>query len=119
MFYVPKDAIYRRVSRRKFLELGGSYGVPVAPRLLLSGKALLGVTVFSPGPFTNDRGAVPDRLVAPHAGAGVGLEYQTHLSHFAVGLDTMVRYSLVSPPAGEGKSGIASIAILPRVRYVF
>ena len=24
MFYVPKDAIYRRVSRRKFLELGGS-----------------------------------------------------------------------------------------------
>jgi multiple sugar transport system substrate-binding protein len=24
MFYVPKDAVYRRVSRRKFLELGGS-----------------------------------------------------------------------------------------------
>src|SRR5262245_15672682 len=23
MFYVPKDAIYRRISRRKFLELGG------------------------------------------------------------------------------------------------
>jgi hypothetical protein len=102
-----------------FLELGGSYGVAVAPRLLLTGKAVLGVSLFSPGPFTNDVGAVPDRLVAPHAGAGVGLEYQTHLSHFAVGLDTMVRYSFVSRPAGEGKGGIASLAILPRVRYVF
>src|SRR5687768_15246085 len=27
MFIVPKDAVYRRVSRRKFLELGGSAAV--------------------------------------------------------------------------------------------
>jgi multiple sugar transport system substrate-binding protein len=27
MFYVPKDAVYRRISRRKFLELGGSAAV--------------------------------------------------------------------------------------------
>jgi len=102
-----------------FLELGGSYGVPVAPRLLLSGKALLGVTLFSPGPFTDDAGGVPNQLIAPHAGAGIGLEYQTHLAHFTLGLDTIVRYSLVSRPAGQGKAGIASLAILPRVRYVF
>lgn len=102
-----------------FLELGGSYGVPVAPRLLLSGKALLGVTLFSPGPFTDDSGAVPNQLVAPHAGAGIGLEYQTRLAHFTLGLDTILRYSLVSRPAGQGKAGIASLAILPRVRYVF
>ena len=93
--------------------------MPVAPRLLLSGKALLGVTVFSPGPFTNDSGSVPDQLVAPHGGAGLSLEYQTHLNHFAVGLDTILRYSLVSRSGGAGKSGIASLAILPRVRYVF
>jgi hypothetical protein len=102
-----------------FLELGGSYGVPLVPRLLLTGKALLGVTVFSPGPFTNDAGGVPDQVLAPHAGAGIGLEYQTHLNHFAVGIDTIVRYSLLSRPAGEGKTGIASLAVLPRVRYVF
>jgi hypothetical protein len=100
-----------------FVELGGSYWMALAPRLLLSGKALLGVTMFSPGPFTNDTGSVPDQVIAPHAGAGVGLEYQTH-SHFTLGLDTIVRYSLVSRPA-EGKTGIASLAVLPRVRYVF
>jgi hypothetical protein len=102
-----------------FLELGGSYGVPVAPRLLLSAKVLLGVTLFSPGPFTDAGGAVQDRVLAPHAGAGVGLEYQTHLTHFAVGLDAIVRYSLASDPSSGGKTGIASLAILPRVRYVF
>ncbi|HYZ88920.1 MAG TPA: adventurous gliding motility protein CglE [Myxococcales bacterium] len=101
-----------------FVELGGSVGAAVMPRLLLSAKAVLGMTVFSPGPFTNDSGAVRDQMIAPHAGAGVALEYQTH-SHFAVGFDTLLRYSLVSRPAGGGKTGIASLALLPRVRYVF
>ncbi|HWE22970.1 MAG TPA: adventurous gliding motility protein CglE [Myxococcales bacterium] len=100
-----------------FLEIGGSYGAAVAPRLLVTGRALVGATVFSPAPFTNESTGVPDQLIAPHAGGGVGLEYQTHLSHFVVGLDGIVRYSLVSRP--DGKTGIASLAILPRVKYVF
>ena len=102
-----------------FLEAGGSYGVWVAPRLLLSGKVMGGMTVFSPGPFTrNDGTTVPDRVIAPHAGAGVALEYQTRLDHFAVGLDTAVRYSLPKRVDG-GQGGIASLAVVPRIRYVF
>jgi hypothetical protein len=61
---------------------------------------------------------VPDHLIAPHAGAGLGLEYGTH-DHFAVALDTMMRYSLVSRGTSSGHSGITSLAILPRLRYVF
>jgi hypothetical protein len=103
-----------------FLEAGGSYGVWVAPRLLLSGKVMGGMTVFSPGPFTrNDGTTVPDRVIAPHAGVGVALEYQTRLDHFAVGLDTAVRYSLPKRVDGAGQSGIASLAVVPRIRYVF
>jgi hypothetical protein len=103
-----------------FLEAGGSYGVWVAPRLLLSGKVMGGMTVFSPGPFTrNDGTTVPDRVIAPHAGVGLALEYQTRLDHFGVGLDTAVRYSLPKRADGAGQGGIASLAVVPRIRYVF
>jgi microcystin-dependent protein len=100
-----------------FIEAGGSYDVAIAPRLSWSLKATAGMTLFSPGPFTSAGGAVPDQLMAPHAGGGVGLEYATH-DHFAVGVDTMMRYSLVSRATG-GHSGIATLVILPRIRYVF
>ena len=103
-----------------FLEAGGSYGVWFAPRLLLSGKVMGGMTVFSPGPFTrNDGTTVPDRVIAPHAGVGLALEYQTRLDHFGVGLDTAVRYSLPKRADGAGQGGIASLAVVPRIRYVF
>ena len=101
-----------------FVELGASYGTWMSRRLLLSGKAAFGVTLFSPGPFTRGA-AVPDRSTAPHAGAGVGLEYDTRLSHFAIGLDAMLRYSLAARPDTGGRQGIASLALMPRVRYVF
>jgi microcystin-dependent protein len=100
-----------------FIEVGGSYSFALATRLSWSLKATAGMTLFSPGPFTSAGGAVPDQLMAPHAGGGVGLEYATH-DHFAVGVDTMMRYSLVSRATG-GHSGIATLAILPRIRYVF
>ena len=90
----------------------------MARRLLLSGKLLGGVTLLSPGPFTRGA-AVPDRVVAPHAGAGLGLDYDTRLAHFAVGLDAIVRYSLAARPDLGGKAGIASLALVPRIRYVF
>jgi hypothetical protein len=102
-----------------FLEAGGSYGAWVAPRLLLSGKVMGGMTLFSPGPFTQKDGTVPDRVIAPHAGVGVALEYQTRLDHFAVGLETAVRYSLPRRVEGAGQGGIASLSVVPRIRYVF
>ena len=103
-----------------FLEAGGSYGVWATPRLLLSGKVMGGMTLFSPGPFTqNDGATVPDRVIAPHAGVGVAVDYQTRLDHFAVGFDTAVRYSLPRRVDGAGQGGIASLALVPRIRYVF
>jgi hypothetical protein len=103
-----------------FLEVGGSYGYRLASRLLLSGKLMGGISFFSPGPFTlKDGSTVADQVTAPHAGAGVGLEYGTRLDHFAVGLDAVVRYSLAAVPDGRGRTGIASVALVPRVRYVF
>ncbi|MFL5311484.1 MAG: adventurous gliding motility protein CglE [Myxococcales bacterium] len=102
-----------------FLEAGGSYGMWVAPRLLLSGKVMGGLTLFSPGPFTQKDGTVPDRAIGPHAGVALALEYQTRLDHFVVGLDTAVRYSLPRRVQGAGEGGIASLAVVPGIRYVF
>jgi hypothetical protein len=103
-----------------FLEVGGSYGAPIGPRLLLSGKVAAGVTLFSPGPFTRRDGVtVPDALLAPHAGAGLALDYDTRLDHFGVGVDALVRYSVVTRPDGSGRSGVASLALMPRIRYLF
>ena len=100
-----------------FLEVGASTGTWLTRRLLVSGKLMGGMTLLSPGPFTLGA-AVPEQAIAPHAGAGLGLEYKTRLDHFGVGLDAILRYSLASRPDG-GKGGIASLALLPRIRYVF
>ncbi|HEX9602486.1 MAG TPA: hypothetical protein VF973_01965, partial [Myxococcales bacterium] len=63
------------------------------------------------------RGAT--EAIGPHAGAGLGLDYKTRLDHFGVGLEAILRYSLAPRPDGGGKGGIASLALLPRIRYVF
>jgi hypothetical protein len=102
-----------------FVELGASYGVPLASRALVSGKLVGGLTLFSPGPFTRKDGAVPEASFAPHAGAGLSVDYATRLDHFAVGLDALARYSFVSRPDGSARAGIASLALMPRIRYVF
>jgi len=96
-----------------FLELGFAYGFGIAPRTTLSAKVLGGFTDLSPGPVQS-HGAVPDHVPGVHAGAGVALDYSTRLDHFAVGIDavfreTFARYSLRLP----------SLAVMPRVRYVF
>ncbi len=100
--------------------MGASTGTWLTRRLLLSGKLMGGMTLLSPGPFTRKDGTtVPDQAIAPHAGAGLGLEYKTRLDHFGIGLAAILRYSLASRPDGGGKDGIASLALLPRIRYVF
>lgn len=102
-----------------FLEVGASSGTQIAPRTLLSGKVLGGVGIFSPGPFARLDGSVPGRVVAPHLGVGVGIDYDTHLDHFSVGVDALARYSVATRPDNQGRSAIASVALMPRIRYVF
>jgi hypothetical protein len=96
-----------------FLEVGLSYGVPVAARTLVGLKLLGGFTDLSPGPVQRN-GTVPDHMLGPHAGAGLSLDYDTQLDHFAVGLDALVRETF----AGSSLK-IPSLAVMPRIRYVF
>jgi hypothetical protein len=96
-----------------FLEVGLAYGFPVAARMLVGLKLLGGFTDLSPGPVRRD-GTVPDHMLGPHAGAGLSLDYDTQLDHFAVGLDALVRETF----AGSSLK-VTSLAVMPRIRYVF
>jgi hypothetical protein len=96
-----------------FLELGLSYGFPVAARTLVGLKLLGGLTDLSPGPVLRN-GTVPDHVLGPHAGAGLSLDYDTQLDHFAIGLDALVRETFAS-----SSLKIPSLAVMPRIRYVF
>jgi hypothetical protein len=95
-----------------FLELGFSYGFPIATRTLLSVKLLGGFTDLSPGPVQRN-GAVPDHVPGLHAGAGLALDYDTRLDHFAIGIDAVVRETFARSVR------IPSLAVMPRIRYVF
>ncbi|HUJ29036.1 MAG TPA: adventurous gliding motility protein CglE [Myxococcales bacterium] len=97
-----------------FLEAGASYGFPVLLRTLLSLKLVAGYTDLSPGPVVTSNGNVPDHVPGFHFGGGVSADYDTHLDHFAIGMDlllryTMARYSMTMP----------SVTFTPRIRYVF
>jgi len=95
-----------------FLELGLIRSFPIAERLAISLKALGGFTDLSPGPVrTGD--TVPDHVPGFHAGAGASFDYATRLDHFAVGLETVVRQTF----ARDLK--LTSVAVMPRIRYVF
>jgi hypothetical protein len=96
-----------------FLELGASYGMSLAPRTLLSLKLLGGFTDLSPGPVRKD-GAVPDHVFGLHLGSGFGLDYDTRLDHFAVGLDAVFRYTFT-----RDSLAVPTLAVMPRIRYVF
>jgi hypothetical protein len=96
-----------------FLELGASYGVPLLPRTLLSLKLLGGYTDLSPGPVQSN-GAVPDHLGGFHAGAGLAFDYDTQLDHFTVGLDAIFRETFAKQDLK-----LPSLAVMPRIRYVF
>ena len=111
-----------------FVEVGASYGLPVALRALLSLKMVGGFTDLSPGP-KQDSGTVPNHVPGFHMGAGIAFDYDTHLDHFAVGLDLLVRYSLArysptlttNPPTFGPPQwfGLPSLAVMPRIRYIF
>jgi hypothetical protein len=85
------------------------------------GKVVAGVTDLSPGPVLNGS-TVPDHLPGFHFGAGAALDYDTHLEHFAVGFDALFRYTLARYTAAGGNSQtlrLPSLAVMPRIRYVF
>jgi hypothetical protein len=96
-----------------FLELGISYGFAIAARTTLGAKVLGGFTDLSPGPVQAN-GAVPDHVPGLHAGAGLFLDYDTRLDHFAVGIDTVMRETF----ARYGVR-LPSLVLMPRIRYVF
>ena len=104
-----------------FVEGGLSYGFPVGLRSLLSLKLVGGFTDLSPGPVRNGT-SVPDHLPGFHLGAGAAFDYDTHLDHFAVGIDALLRYTLAkyTPAGGTSQTlGLPSLAVMPRIRYVF
>ena len=104
-----------------FFEGGGAYGMPVADRLLFSARLLAGLTDLSPGPVKSGD-SVPDHILGFHLGSGLSLDYDTHLDHFGVGIDALVRYTFARySPAGQGPQtlGLPTLAIMPRLRYVF
>ena len=96
-----------------FVELGFSYGFPVAARMLMGVKVVGGYTDLSPGPVQQN-GSVPDHVPGVHAGAGFTLDYDTRLDHFGIGLDTLVRETFA-----RDSLRIPSLAVMPRIRYVF
>jgi hypothetical protein len=104
-----------------FLELGASYGIPLAPRLLLSGMVVGGVTNLTPGPVLDSLlNTVPDNQFGFHGGAGLALDYDTRLDHFSVGLDALFRYTIAKRPGNDSSSlGVPSLSVMPRLRYVF
>jgi hypothetical protein len=104
-----------------FAELGGSFGLPITRRALVSLKLLGGFTDLSPGPVSNASG-VPEHLPGFHFGAGLSLDYDTHLDHFAVGFDVLGRltFARYSPPQEQAQTLVVpSLAVMPRIRYVF
>lgn len=104
-----------------FVEGGASYGFPVFLRALLSLKFVAGFSDLSPGPVRNGS-TVPDHLPGFHVGSGLAFDYDTHLDHFAVGIDALFRYTLAkyTPSGGSAQTlGLPSLAVMPRIRYVF
>jgi len=95
-----------------FLELGVAWAFPVVERFSISLKGLGGLTDLSPGPVRRND-SVPDHVSGFHAGAGLSFDYDTRLDHFGVGLDAVARRTFA--PGFK----LTSVAVMPRIRYVF
>jgi hypothetical protein len=93
-----------------FLDATIAYLIRVGPRLYLAPKIAGGYTLLDPPPVTDNAGAPIG--AGPNVGAGVGIEYATHMDHFSIGLDVFWRMVLAGP-------GIQSFQIFPRVKYTF
>jgi hypothetical protein len=86
------------------------YRFHIAPRFYIEPKIVGGYTLMEPAPVKDDAGA-PIRS-GPNAGAGLGIEYATHMDHFSIGFDVTWRMIMAGP-------GIQSLQFFPRVKYTF
>lgn len=88
------------------IELGVRVGAPeFLPRMFPYGVVTGGYTIITPQVFYGAPGG------SGHFGVGGGVQYGTRLDGLSVGLELLFRYTF-SP-------GIGSLAIYPRVAYVF
>ena len=96
-----------------FFEAGARYRYELIPRFSVSGLAQLGYAIMAPGPLVDP--ANPTQAASLNSGfsvgVGVGIDYATRLDHFWVGVDVIL-HDVLSVP-------VFSVAIAPRMRYVF
>ncbi|MCI0571416.1 MAG: adventurous gliding motility protein CglE [Myxococcaceae bacterium] len=90
-----------------FLDASAAYLLPIADRVYLTPKLLVGFTLMDPSPTEGAAGS----MSGPNVGVGLGVEYATFMDHFSIGADVSVR--LVVGP------NIPAVAIFPRVKYTF
>jgi hypothetical protein len=92
-----------------FLDVTAAYLFQLASRFYLSPKLAVGYTLLDPPPVQNSANeGISSGL---NGGVGLGVEYATHMDHFSIGADAMVRF-VVGP-------NIPTVAIYPRVKYTF
>lgn len=98
-----------------FLDLTAAYLFKVAERFYISPKLAGGWTFLDPAPVPKGTPATVEALERVESGAnvggGVGVEYATHMDHFSIGADALVRM-VVGP-------NIPTVAIFARVKYTF
>ncbi|MGA9521361.1 MAG: adventurous gliding motility protein CglE [Myxococcaceae bacterium] len=87
-----------------FLDVTAAYLFPVVDRFYIAPKIAAGYTLLDPEPVAGFTGGA-------NIGGGIGFEYATHMDHFTIGADALVRY-VVGP-------NIPAISIFPRVKYTF
>jgi hypothetical protein len=87
-----------------FFDLTAAYLFRLADRFYLAPKLAAGYTLLNPAPL-------PGVTSGVNLGGGIGVEYATHMDHFSIGADALVRF--ITGP------NITTIAIFPRVKYTF
>lgn len=92
-----------------FLNLTAAYMFKMVERFYFSPKLTGGYTLLEPAPVKDS--SLKAVSNGPNMGAGVGIEYATHMDHFSIGADVTARY-VIGP-------NILGLAIFPRVKYTF
>lgn len=87
-----------------FLDVTAAYLFTPLDRFYIGPKIAAGYTLLDPEP-------VPGFSGGANVGGGLSIEYATHMDHFTIGADALVRY-VIGP-------NIPSVSIFPRVKYTF
>ncbi len=92
-----------------FLDVTAAYLFPVMERFYIAPKLAAGYTLLDPAPVQGADGT--GITGGANVGGGIGIEYATHMDHFTIGADALVRF-VVGP-------NIPAVSIFPRVKYTF